>query len=155
VRVDAYGTVDELNSHLGYAISLMEGKDEFEEMKEEMVRIQSDLFDLGSALATSGGTVDLSERISELERQIDRVSDKLPPLRSFILPGGTSIASSLHICRTVTRRAERKVVALAQGEGVDPGILQYLNRLSDLLFVWARLANQLAGREDIAWSSRQ
>ena len=152
-RVDAYGTVDELNSHLGYAISLMEDKPKFEQLKEESEQIQSDLFALGSALASPGTDVDLSPRVADLETLIDKASMQLPQLRSFILPGGTALSAYLHVCRTVARRAERKTVALAQSEGVDQSVLQYLNRLSDLLFVWARLANLLEGRDDVPWVS--
>lgn len=155
LRVEAYGTVDELNSHLGMAVSFM---DELHRpLKDECLKIQSDLFSMGSALASpvATGDEDMSTRVEDLERLIDQATSQLPALRSFILPGGSQVAASLHVCRTVARRAERLLVTLRLKNFVHPSHLQYLNRLSDLFFVWARLANQLEGVEDILWSSRR
>src|SRR5262245_20831295 len=151
-RVTAYGEVDELNAVLG----LISG---VEKMDQALIRsVQNDLFDVGADLcvppAPGGGaetvlrvTKDQAER---LEGEIDRRNERLQPLRSFILPGGTSAAAWLHLARTVCRRAERSVVALMQTEKVNPNVLVYLNRLSDLLFVMARVANG-DGRDDVLW----
>jgi len=156
-RVAAYGAVDELNSFVGVAATLVEGAG----VRRGLLDIQNDLFALGANLATPGGdgsrarpqTPDVPvARIEAMERWIDQAVDQLPELRQFILPGGTAAASNLHVCRSVCRRAERAVVALGREESLDSGIVPYLNRLSDLLFVWARLENHGAGLEDVPWS---
>lgn len=151
-RVEAYGAVDELNAHLGAARPQVDDP----ELGALLDRIQHRLFDLGAELASpaaaSGKTGAAgSGEIQALEDAIDRYQETLPPLREFILPGGTPLAASLHVARTVARRAERRVVTLARGEPVRPEVLRYLNRLSDLLFVLARAANHRAGRPDVAW----
>lgn len=157
-RVEAYGAVDELNACIGWALSV--GLDA---MTGAALRAaQADLFAIGAHLATPPGKEaaaahlpSLPEaRIEEWEQWIDRVGDTLPELRAFILPGGTPAAAALHICRTVCRRAERRVVALAAGDAVHPAIIVYLNRLSDLLFVAARHANASADVEDTRWEPR-
>ncbi len=155
-RVEAYGAVDELNAHLGTVRAQM---DEVQ-LDALLSRIQHRLFDLGAELATPGGvTKGLSAiddtDVADLERAIDMHQATLTPLREFILPGGAPVASTLHVARTVCRRAERRLVALARDEPVRGELLRYLNRLSDLLFVLARVANQRAGRADVTWQPKQ
>jgi cob(I)alamin adenosyltransferase len=154
-RVSAYGEVDELNAWLGWA---------FGQVKEGSIRvrlagIQPDLFTIGAHLATPaeprGRPPALpalpAARAAQFEQWIDEADDELPELRTFILPGGTAGASALHVARTVCRRAERAVIALKESEDVAAEIVVYLNRLSDLLFAWARLENHRAGVSDIPW----
>lgn len=146
-RVRAYGSVDELNSHIGLLLSyLNEQTDEF----KILLAIQNTLFNIGSQLANSK-SVASSIDVSPLENYIDKVQDTLPTLRSFILPGGTRGAALAHVCRTVCRRAECNIVFLAQGEPVDASILQFMNRLSDLFFVMARNLNFLAHVSEKSW----
>jgi cob(I)alamin adenosyltransferase len=156
VRVQAYGEVDELNSSIGAAMAT-EPVD-FEPALLEA--IQRDLFAIGGRLASPRPekvakalvkAVIPDERITELERAIDRSDESLAPLTAFVLPGGSPKAAAFHLARTVCRRAERSVVALDHAEPVDPIILTYLNRLSDLLFTLARLANHRAGVKDRTW----
>jgi cob(I)alamin adenosyltransferase len=155
-RVEAYGAVDELNAVLGWArsVELMPRIDEL------LVPIQRDLFSIGALLATpipDKVTERLKKarlddaRITELEHAIDAGEAELEPLTSFILPGGTPKSSALHVARTVCRRAERRVVTMADDIEVPPIVLQYLNRLSDLLFVLARVANRRAGAAEVTW----
>jgi cob(I)alamin adenosyltransferase len=161
LRIEAYGTVDELNAVLGLARTHFagDGKEKtVAEIDNLLVNIQHTLFDLGSELATpdpkSRGTNFVSaKQIETLEQAIDRFESQLPPLKNFILPGGSKGAAWLHLARTVCRRAERRVVTLSQREPgkLSPEILIYLNRLSDLLFVLARAANQASGHPDVAW----
>lgn len=155
-RVDAYGEVDELNAVLGMAraVELMPRVDEV------IVPIQRDLFSIGALLATpdhdrmreqlAKARID-DERIAELERAIDSCEQELEPLRSFILPGGTPKSAALHVARTVCRRAERRVVALKRSVDVPDLVIIYLNRLSDLLFMLARVANKRAGAGEVTW----
>jgi cob(I)alamin adenosyltransferase len=160
-RVEAYGAVDELNAAVGLAVVALETEDAGE-IVERLRLVQADLFNLGANLAAptdAEGRRRSSHipalpagRAAEMERWIDEAEEELPPLRSFILPGGTEGAARLHLARTVCRRAERRVVALSHREAIDPAILVYLNRLSDLLFTLARLANRRAGREDVEWT---
>ncbi len=152
VRVEAYGAVDELNAHLG--VVRAEAADA--ETADLLDELQHRLFDLGAELATPADAAGAAspigdEAVARLERAIDRLQERLPPLREFILPGGTPLAASLHVARTVCRRAERRLVTLAREEPVRPALLRYLNRLSDLLFVLARAANARAGRPDVIW----
>jgi len=155
-RVAAYGDVDELNSALGLARATPPA-DFFD---DELERIQRDLFAIGGHLATPDpervrvalAKADLgASRIGDLERAIDEADANLPPLRAFILPGGSPKAATLHLARTVCRRAERSVVGLSREAEVPPLFLAYLNRLSDLLFTLARLANHRDGRQDVTW----
>jgi len=158
VRVAAYGEVDEVNAALGLARAL----DPQEFADALLQRIQRDLFTTGAELATpdpdklrkalarSGAAIAESD-VTALEDAIDSHESRLEPLKNFILPGGTPKAATLHLARTVCRRAERAVVALARDEQISPAILRYLNRLSDLLFVLARAANAHAGRPDVKW----
>ena len=154
-RISAYGTIDEVNSILG--IAFLEVKSP--EIKETIAKLQNELFILGSDLATPLEKENKQfeiPRVEEdfskhLEEQIDYFDSKLPQLKNFILPGGEKGAALLHHARTVCRRAEREVVALAKNENVNPQIIIYLNRLSDLLFVLARYENQFNRVEDIPW----
>jgi len=156
-RVEAYGAVDELNASLGAARAL----DSEKWLEAELAAIQSRLFHVGAELATvEGGAAAKVERVSDddvraLENWIDGREHDLPPLTRFILPGGTPLAAELHRARTVCRRAERRLVALAQLERVEPRLVRYLNRLGDLLFVLARWCNHRAGAPEIEWSGRE
>jgi cob(I)alamin adenosyltransferase len=153
-RVTAYGEVDELNSVLGLVLS-----EPFDAgISALLTSVQSRLFDVGAELATAPnskvalGIPLVSEaEVAELEHAIDTAESELPPLKTFVLPGGSRAAAYLHVARTVCRRAERTVVALAADEAVRPETLRYLNRLSDALFVFARLANHRAGIADVPW----
>jgi cob(I)alamin adenosyltransferase len=155
LRVAAFGTVDEANAHLGMARLHTSSMPKIDTM---LARIQNDLFDLGSDLATPGtdpaGAPSLritGTQTEWCERQIDHFNEGLEPLASFILPGGSALAAELHVARTVVRRAERMVVELIGKEpAVNPDAMRYLNRLSDLLFVLARVANS-NGRRDVLW----
>jgi cob(I)alamin adenosyltransferase len=152
VRLEAYGAVDELNALLGEARS----RDETGEFDAALGEIQRDLFVVGSSLAApdpdAAKLPDFDGGPAErLEAWIDSMEEELPPLRSFVLPGGAPLGAALHRCRTVCRRAERAVVALSHGAAVAAEILIYLNRLSDFLFVAARLANRRAGVEEEPW----
>lgn len=155
-RVEAYGTVDELNAVLGQALISMAASD----FRDFVARIQHDLFTIGAALATPPPvdgrrkpvTPDLpTDRVVEMERWIDVATEEVEPLRQFILPGGTAGAAALHVARTVCRRAERAVIELGASEVVEEEIIVYLNRLSDLLFTLARLENHRAGMPDVLW----
>jgi cob(I)alamin adenosyltransferase len=155
-RVEAYGDVDELNSVLGLAVTRLDG-----EIADSLRAIQTDLFTLGALLATpapeDGGKENPwiprldPARVGEMEAWIDRAEGELEPLQNFVLPGGDAGAAALHLARTVCRRAERRVVSLARVATVDDGVVVYLNRLSDLLFTLARLANRRAGVADVPW----
>ena len=144
LRVSAFGDVDELNSILGLARS----RNEEPEINEILVQLQNDLFTVGADLATPMGMsvprVD-EERVQKLEKIIDRLLEELEPLKEFILPSGKEVGASLHLARSVARRSERLVVALARSEEINPQVVIFLNRLSDLLFVLARVANKRAG----------
>lgn len=155
-RVEAYGTVDELNSVVGWAAAKVADG----EIRARLSLLQHDLFAMGAGLSVppprDAGkrprVPDLpQERVAEMEAWMDAAEGELPPLREFVLPGGAAGAAALHVARTVCRRAERSVVALGEEEGVDEAVLIYLNRLSDLLFVLARLENVRAGRSDVVW----
>ncbi|MCA9213821.1 MAG: cob(I)yrinic acid a,c-diamide adenosyltransferase [Planctomycetales bacterium] len=151
-RVEAYGTVDELSSAIGVAESHMLDGDS----KQLLCSIQSDLFSIGSELATptrdklSMAPISV-DRVVALEVAIDKMEESLPPLKTFILPGGSSAAAHVHLARAVCRRAERLIVGLARDAQISDQILPYFNRLSDCLFVMARFQNQLAGTADVEW----
>jgi cob(I)alamin adenosyltransferase len=156
-RVASYGEIDELNSVIGLARAhgLESRKNNW------LARIQSELFDLGAELSTvqeKQGSVAqfllVEDDIAKLEAAIDELETELSPLKSFGLPGGSATASALHLARTVCRRAERSLVALAASEPVRPEVLRYVNRLSDLLFVMARSANRDEGLPDVPWLGR-
>jgi cob(I)alamin adenosyltransferase len=160
VRVDAYGEVDELNSTLGLVLLHLEAAGE-QALAEGLRQVQGDLFTVGANLATpapeDGGRENAyippldPARIEALEQWIDAADGELQPLASFVLPGGSPAAAVLHLARTVCRRAERRVVTLSQQATVRPEYVMYLNRLSDLLFTLARLANHRAGVPDVPW----
>lgn len=155
LRVNAYGTSDELNSFVGVARLAAEG-----EMDTALSRIQNDLFDLGADLCRPDMEQDadaeypplrmIEAQVRRLETEIDTMNADLESLRSFILPGGSPLASYLHVCRTVSRRAERLCVELATMEAINPAAVKYLNRLSDWFFVAARTANN-GGKDDVLW----
>jgi cob(I)alamin adenosyltransferase len=156
LRVETYGQVDELNALIGVVAALLQDN----ELHERLLDIQRDLFSLGAGLADprspghqgkkEKGKIDPS-RVRALEDAIDKFESELPPLRKFILPGGAPAGALLHVARTVCRRAERRVVELAGNADVDPMCVEYLNRLSDFLFVLARLVNQRQGQQEIPW----
>lgn len=152
LRIDSYGTIDELNAYLGIVRDTIEG----EGYNNEIKYIQDRLFTVGSHLASDPGKdmllPDLAEEdITLLERSIDRMNSELPDLKHFILPGGNMPASFLHVARCVCRRAERKVVELSLGDHVDEIIIRYLNRLSDYLFVLSRFVSFKSGAEETKW----
>lgn len=152
-RMQAVGDVDEANAALGLAAALASG-----EMEADLVRFQNDLFDLGADLATPGSDFEpsdmvlriVSSQVDHVETRIDALNAGLEPLSSFVLPGGSELSARLHLARTVARRAERAMTALAEAEPVNPAALAYINRLSDWLFVAARVAN-LGGNGDVNW----
>jgi len=151
-RVAAYGTVDELNSALGV---LLAAPDLPLPVIETLTQIQHDLFDLGGELCIPGlGVIDDAD-VARLETALDRFNADLPPLKDFILPGGGMAAAQCHVARTVCRRAERCVVTLASGESVRPQALHYLNRLSDLLFVLARVLARADGHGETLWDHQR
>ncbi len=155
LRVTAYGTVDETNATVGMARLHAKGT-----MSDQLAMIQNDLFDLGADLCRPEMAKDaeaeypvlrmVQAQVDRLEAEIDVMNDTLDPLRSFILPGGTPLATHLHVCRTVSRRAERLVVELATMEEVNAPAVKYLNRLSDWFFVAGRVANN-GGKDDVLW----
>ena len=161
LRIESYGTIDELNSFIGLAresaLELSVGTPALGELAGILRRVQHELFNAGSELATRAEDLHPKQpRITaaestQLEREIDRMNEPLPPLRSFVLPGGCALNAQLHICRTVCRRAERICVALAAREPVEPAIVTYLNRLSDALFVWSRWASLQLGAVENLW----
>ncbi|GAB2717352.1 cob(I)yrinic acid a,c-diamide adenosyltransferase [Paenibacillus thermoaerophilus] len=159
-RVEAYGTVDELNAFVGQAISLLTPEEASEggayaDMARDLLQIQQELFDCGSDLALA--KPDLrplkvkGEHVDRLEAWIDRYDAETPDITRFILPGGSPLASALHVCRTVCRRAERRVVTLARTQPINDEVRRYLNRLSDLFFTMARTANHRAGVGDVEY----
>jgi cob(I)alamin adenosyltransferase len=151
-RIEALGELDETNAAIGAARALAEGEAQLDPLLET---IQHRLFDLGADLAEPGSSGRVGEAdVTVLEAAIDRLQDETPPIRAFVLPGGTALAAALHLARTVTRRAERALVRLADaGEPVDPQAIIYANRLSDLLFAAARWANRERG--DVEWTPKR
>ena len=155
LRVEAYGEIDELNAVLGCIRTRLTD----ETISESLLEIQRDLFAIGAQLADPRGKVEKKaekvsigeERVRQLEEIIDRYDAVLPPLRSFILPGGTEGGALLHLARAVCRRAERRMVGLSQETSLSPVLIVYINRLSDLLFTLARAVNREAGTEEIPW----
>ena len=154
-RVEAYGTVDEVNSVIGTVTCLSINT----ELKTALERIQNDLFDLGADLCLPESENETlayeplrvrKEQVSRLESEIDAMNKSIEPIKSFVLPGGTEIAANFHLCRTVCRRAERRVVKLMETEQINQEALIYLNRLSDWFFVAARVSND-DGKKDILW----
>ncbi len=154
-RVETYGTIDELNSSIGVALAFL-SQNKFKQLKKELEQIQHDLFDIGSALSTPDARPipGLEKRSLDFEKLIDTLTDKLPPLKNFILPGGGKAGSYLHVCRTLARRAERRVVYLMQHEDIDISIMIYLNRLSDLFFTIARYVNYQEKNKEVKWMKK-
>jgi len=158
LRIEAYGAVDELNAAIGLAItSVPEGSPSARLLATRLTRVQHELFNLGSMLATEtadlrpGQPVIRPEDVARLEREMDEANATLQPLKSFVLPGGCRLNAELHLCRTICRRAERRAVTLAATESIPPEAVYYLNRLSDALFVWSRLASRLLNRPETLW----
>ena len=156
VRLEAYGTVDELSSHLGLLVTMM---DESED-RQLLLRIQNNMFNVGTHLATDQSQTPLydSARLPEgevelLEKAIDRINGELPGFQGFVLPGGTQAAAQCHVCRTVCRRAERRIDSLMEVAQVGAEIVQYMNRLSDYLFVLAKKINFNTGVGEILWQN--
>ena len=159
-RIEAYGTVDELKSFVGAArVTATEAG--LLPLAAILLRIEHELFNLGSILATRPEDVHPQQarvtdaEVVQLESEIDCMNAELPPLRSFVLPGGGRLNADLHICRTVCRRAERAAVALGRVESVSPEAVRYLNRLSDALFVWSRWASHVTGAPETLWEPNQ
>lgn len=146
-RVEAYGTVDELNSTVGMLLAHPMP----ESLSSPLVEVQHNLFDLGGELCVPGYTVIDEARVRWLEEVLDTHNADLPPLKDFILPGGGHAAATCHLARTVCRRAERRVHTLARLEAINPQALAYLNRLSDLLFVFGRVLARLEGGSEVLW----
>ena len=164
-RIEAYGTVDELNSFTGLAVvsceELLARDPRIGLLLVILRRVQHELFNLGSILATLPEDVHPKQaritpaEVAQLEREIDGMNEELPTLRSFILPGGTRLNAELHVTRTICRRAERLLIALARIETVPPETIQYLNRLSDAMFVWSRWVNNAVGAPEILWQPNE
>lgn len=160
-RIEAYGAVDELNCFVGEARALVEettGRNgRVWPLVPILLRVQHELFNLGSILATLPEDVHPRQarvtdaEVAHLEREMDRMNAELPPLRSFILPGSGRLNAALHVCRAVCRRAERLTVSLARAEDVPPEAVRYLNRLSDAFFVWSRWASHVVSEEETLW----
>jgi cob(I)alamin adenosyltransferase len=160
LRIECYGTVDELNAFVGMAcVSAEECK--LTKLPAILIRVQHELFNLGSILATQPEDVHpkqprvTDDEVRQLEREIDEMNDGLPKLRSFVLPGGCRLNTELHACRTICRRAERLAVSLGRQEGVPAEAIRYLNRLSDALFVWSRWVNRELGVPEVLWQPNQ
>lgn len=156
-RIEAYGTVDELNAFVGLAAVSCGEHPSLAPLAGILLRVQHELFNLGSILATKPEDVHPQQprvtgaEITQLEREIDAMNADLPSLRSFVLPGGTRLNAELHVTRTICRRAERLLVSLARTESVPPEAIQYLNRLSDAMFVWSRWVNHALGVPEVLW----
>jgi len=157
LRVEAYGTVDELSSWVGYVRSLIEDR----EVDKILEKVQRDLFLVGADLATRPEKAKprkaaqvTDAMVKKVEEEIDRLDAELPLLSAFTFPSGTKAAAALHVARTIARRAERRTVTLAQKEELNPQLVPYLNRLSSLLFVLARIVNKRSGFEEVKWASR-
>ena len=147
LRVEAYGTVDELNSAVGLVLCA----DLPDDIRDGLTRIQHELFDLGGELCMPGTTLIPDRYVDRLEADLDRLNEDLPPLKDFILPGGSESAARCHLARTIGRRAERRVISLAHNEAVNEATIRYLNRLSDLMFVMARVLARRDGGGEVIW----
>jgi len=158
-RIECYGTVDELNAFVGMAA--ISANDAVPALVPILRRVQHELFNLGSILATLPEDVHPKQarvtvaEVRQLEMEIDRMNADLAPLRSFVLPGGTRLNTELHACRTICRRAERLAVALEREDKIPPETIQYLNRLSDAFFVWSRWVNHVLGVPEVLWEPNQ
>lgn len=163
LRIEAYGTVDELNAFLGLAgVTCAEAAEpRLAKLAAILRRVQHELFNLGSILATKPEDVHPRQarvtdaEVAQLEHEIDAMNAELKPLRSFVLPGGTRLNAELHVARTICRRAERALVTLARREEVPPEAERYLNRLSDALFVWSRWASHVQGVAEVLWEPNE
>jgi cob(I)alamin adenosyltransferase len=161
LRIESYGTVDELNAFLGLACVSAAGEPRLAGLATILRRVQHELFNLGSILATKAEDVHPKQprvtdvEVRQLEDEIDAGNADLPPLRSFVLPGGTRINAELHVARTICRRAERIVVALARREQVPGEAVRYLNRLSDALFVWSRWSSHILDAPEVLWEPNE
>ena len=147
LRVHAMGDVDELNSHVGLLLC----EDLPSALREELISIQHDLFDLGGELCIPGYKIISEQQVARLDTLLEKYNADLPSLKDFILPAGSRAASQAHVCRTVCRRAERAIVALGQADSINENPRHYMNRLSDLLFVLSRVLNRHAGGSDVLW----
>jgi len=162
LRIEAIGSIDELNSTIGVAVAQFKNKNS--KVKNELEKIQNDLFEIGGALANPSSKVQkLNSRVQNFEREIDKLEKKLPELKNFILPGGSLGGALLHLARTVSRRAERRIVELSEKDKqslrsdnlrVQNEIIIYMNRLSDLLFMFARSINNIEKKKEKVWKSR-
>jgi cob(I)alamin adenosyltransferase len=151
-RVDAYGTVDEANSALGVVLA---AADLPEDVRALLTTVQHQMFDLGGELCIPGHAAITAADVDALEAQLDRYNEPLPALKDFILPGGGEAAARCHLARTIVRRAERQTVALSRSEAVRPEAIRYLNRLSDLLFVLARVLARADGHGEVLWNHQR
>lgn len=161
LRIECYGTIDELNSFVGLACvsakELIPAHPALDQLAGMLERVQHELFNLGSLLATLPADLHPKQpriteaEVKQLERDLDALNSGLPSLRSFVLPGGSRLSAELHVCRTICRRAERVLVSLSHAEEADGMAVQYLNRLSDAFFVWSRWANRQLGAEEVLW----
>jgi cob(I)alamin adenosyltransferase len=147
LRVEAYGTVDEVNSAIGVVLAA----DLPDAVRDCLTRTQHELFDLGGELCMPGHTLVPGRYVDQLEADLDAFNEDLPPLKDFILPGGSEAAARCHLARTIARRAERRVISLAHNETVNEATIRYLNRLSDLLFVIARVLARRDGGAEVIW----
>ena len=164
-RIEAYGTVDELNAFTGLAVvsceEMTQRNPRLGHLLPILRRVQHELFNLGSILATLPQDVHPKQaritpaEVSQLEREIDSMNESLPALRSFVLPGGTRLNAELHVIRTICRRAERLLISLSRVEDVPAEAIQYLNRLSDAMFVWSRWVNHSTGAPEVLWQPNQ
>ena len=150
LRVEAYGTIDELNSAIGVVLS---SKYLVLSIKKELIKIQNDLLEIGSLLANPQGEAlrSLQKRVKEFEEFIDKMTEQMPPLKNFILPGGGKAGAFLHLARAISRRAERRIVELNNKQKIDNNIIIYVNRLSDLLFTMSRFANFKEKKKETIW----
>ena len=151
LRVHAMGDVDELNSHIGLLLC----EDMPAALREELISIQHDLFDLGGELCIPGYQMITEAQVLRLDALLEKYNADLPPLKDFILPAGSRAASQAHVCRTVCRRAERAIVSLGKAEKIFEHPRQYVNRLSDLLFVLSRVLNRFGGGSDVLWEKER
>jgi cob(I)alamin adenosyltransferase len=151
-RVEAYGTVDELNSCIGVLLAVQGLPDK---ARSCLTEVQHELFDMGGELCIPGHQVIVAQQVVRLEQELDELNDALPPLKEFILPGGGPAAAACHVARTVARRAERRVWTLARTETLNPEVMKYLNRLSDLLFVLARVLARHESGAEVLWRHKR
>ncbi|UCZ54730.1 cob(I)yrinic acid a,c-diamide adenosyltransferase [Bacillus shivajii] len=153
-RVEAYGSIDELNSFIGVAVAEIADRKDLQDVKNDLLKIQHELFDLGGDLANVTGKVDWAtkeEYVNDLEEKIDHYCQESPDITKFILPGGQQAAAHLHVCRTVTRRAERTLLKIDEDETLPPVAVKYVNRLSDYFFAAARVINYRLGTKDVLY----